>query len=360
MTCLAASFPLRTKLGTWWIERATSGSFLTLMARVKRPESAALPKTEDLPEPFRRLDDVCAPGYTGRKRGQVVRTRTVISQAHSFQWLGSFGNKGNGRYREELRQGLSAITRYLTAHQLPQERALLHIFGQYGTGAVLADLAGFAFVTRGKEYTTLDHPLVQARLHLPPDQLHQRPESQLVRSLYDCPEVPVGPEGVRYRVVVATHPAGKKKSPVGITRAGVVYELFFTTLPQQAFTASDVVELYLHRGAFEPQLSDEDNEQDPDRWCSHSAWGQGCWQVVSQWVWNLRLELGHQLEPTPMRITEFAPATEQAATRPGSPSSASGYGPPTTATRLGKRAASRAKTLLSSPMARSVVRLGAR
>ncbi len=51
----------------------------------------ALPQTEALPPAFRRLDDVCAPGYKGRKRGQVVRTRTVISQAHSFQWLGSFG-----------------------------------------------------------------------------------------------------------------------------------------------------------------------------------------------------------------------------------------------------------------------------
>jgi hypothetical protein len=39
--------------------------------------------------------------------------------------LGSFGNRGNGRYRTELRQGLSAIARYLTAHQLPQERARL-------------------------------------------------------------------------------------------------------------------------------------------------------------------------------------------------------------------------------------------
>ena len=43
----------------------------------------ALPQTEELPTACRRLDDVCAPGYTGRKRGQVVRTRTVISQAHS-------------------------------------------------------------------------------------------------------------------------------------------------------------------------------------------------------------------------------------------------------------------------------------
>src|SRR5207244_66324 len=152
----------------------------------------ALPQAEDLPPPFRRLDDVCAPGYKGRKRGQVVRTRTVISQAHSYQWLGSFGHRGNGRYREELRQGLAAITRYLTVHQLPQARALLRLDGQYGTGAVLADLAGFSFVTRGKEYTVLDHPLIQARLHLPPDLFQQRPESQIVRSLYDCPNVPVG------------------------------------------------------------------------------------------------------------------------------------------------------------------------
>ena len=73
--------------------------------------------------------------------------------------------------------------------------------------------------------------------------------SQVVRSLYDCPEIPVGPEGAPCRVVVATHPVGNKKSPVGVTRAGIVYELFFTNLPQQAFTACDVVELYLHRGA---------------------------------------------------------------------------------------------------------------
>jgi len=218
----------------------------------------ALPQTEALPPVFRRLDEICAPGYTGRKRGEIVRTRTVISQAHTSQWLGSFGNRGNGLYRVELRQALWAIGRYLAAHQLSQEHALLRFDGQYGTGAVLADLAGFSFVMRGKDYTVLDHPLVQARLHLPPDQLQHRPESLLVRSLYDCPDVPVGPEGVHCRVVVATHPAGKKKSRVGVTREGIVYELFFTRLPQQGFTASDVVEVYLHRGAFESALADED------------------------------------------------------------------------------------------------------
>jgi hypothetical protein len=86
-----------------------------------------------------------------------------------------------------------------------------------------------------------------------------------VRSLYDCPDVPVGPLGVQCRVVVATHPASTQKSRVGVTRSGVIYELFFTDLPPHAFTVSDVVELYLHRGAFEPALADEDVEQDPDR-----------------------------------------------------------------------------------------------
>jgi len=285
----------------------------------------ALPQTDELPPAFRRLDEVCAAGYTGRKRGEVVRTRTVVSQAHTYQWLGSFGNRGNGLYRKELREALAAISRSRAPHQLPQERILLRLDGQYGTGAVLSDLAGFAFVMRGKDYAVLDHPLVQARLHLPPDQFQQRPESPLVRSLYDCPQVPVGPAGVLCRVVVATHPESLKKSPVGVTRAGVVYELFFTALPPQAFTASDVVELYLHRGAFEPALADEDAEQDPDRWCSHSAWGQECWQVVSQWVWNLRLELGHQLHPDPVRTTEFAHAIP-----PPSPHTApaSGYASP--------------------------------
>src|SRR5947209_12111906 len=146
----------------------------------------------------------------------------------------------------------------------------------------------------------------------------------MVRALYDCPDVPVGPDGVQCRVVVATHPASKKQSPVGVTHSGVVYELFLTRLPQQAFTASDVVELYLHRGASAPALADEDQKQEPDRWVSHAATGQEAWQLISQWVWNLRLELGHQLHPDPVRTTEFAPAAPPV---PAHTAPSSGYAP---------------------------------
>jgi hypothetical protein len=119
----------------------------------------ALPQADDLPPAFRRLDEVCAPGNPRRKRGETVRTRTTVSQAHSYQWLGNFGNRGNGRSREELRQGLAAISRSLAAHQRAASRTLIRLDGQYGNGAVLSDLAGFAFVTRGKDDRLLDHPL---------------------------------------------------------------------------------------------------------------------------------------------------------------------------------------------------------
>jgi hypothetical protein len=132
---------------------------------------------------------------------------------------------------------------------------------------------------------------IQIRLNFPPDQHLQHPESGVCRALYDCPDVPVGPEQKPCRVVIATHPASARKSRVGVTRDGVVYELFFTNLPQSAFTAADVVGLYLHRGAFENALADEDLEQEPDRWCSQPASGKAgmanrCSMGPRTCVWN--------------------------------------------------------------------------
>src|SRR5712692_2242293 len=202
----------------------------------------------------------CAWLYGAQARRGRPDAHRRLSLAHSYHWLGSFGNSGHGRYREELRRALTAIKGYLQAHHLAPISALVRLDGQYGTGAVIVDLADFPFIMRGKDYTVLDQPEVQSRLHLPADQQFSRPESELVRTLYDCPDVAVRPDGQRCRVVMATHPAKAQKSRVGLTRSGLVYELFFTHLPQDAFTASDVVALYLHRGAFEPVLADEDGK----------------------------------------------------------------------------------------------------
>jgi hypothetical protein len=90
----------------------------------------ALPHTADRPTAQRRLPPLCAPGYLGRKRGEVVRTRTTLLQAHTHQWLGTFGKAGNGEYREELRRAVAAIHTSLKRHQLPPERTILRLDGQ--------------------------------------------------------------------------------------------------------------------------------------------------------------------------------------------------------------------------------------
>jgi hypothetical protein len=293
----------------------------------------ALPSTPDLPPAQRRLDEVCAPGYLGRKRGETVRTRTTVLQAHTHQWVGTFSGAtgaGNGEYRGELRQAVRAISGYMKAQSLPLSQAVIRLDGQYGNGAIVADLAGLAYVMRGKDYDLLDLPQVQARLAQPPDQQVTHPETGTCRSLFDFPDLLLSPTGPCARVIVAAREAPDSSVKVGTTRGERVYELFYTALPPGAFTSADVVALYLHRGAFETVLADEDKEQEPDRWCSHTAWGQECWLIVAQWTWNLRLELGHALHPTSMRTTEFAPvrSPEPVAKPDGATQSEVFYQPP--------------------------------
>jgi len=47
--------------------------------------------------------------------------------------------------------------------------------------------------------------------------------------------------------------------------------------------------------------------QDSDRWSSYTTYGQETWQILSQWMWNLRQELSQQWQPSSMRLTEFSP-----------------------------------------------------
>jgi hypothetical protein len=290
----------------------TSGQWLVIDVDGTRQAARqrALPQTDSLPPPHRRFEQVCAPGYTGRKRGEVVRTRTVILQAHTHQFLGTFGELGNGDYRGDLRRAAQVITSYVAALGFPPASVLLRLDGLYGDAAPLLDVlsAGLAVIARSRAYHLLDLEAVKRRLMRAPDYVSTHPESGMMRALYDCPSVPLTAAGSTVRLIVATHPATESAPAVGVERDGTVYELFVSTLPFPAFTASDVLDLYLHRGSFETVLADEDDEQDSDRWYSHTPCGQEFAQILAQWIWNLRLELGQALSPSQPRTTEFAPA----------------------------------------------------
>jgi hypothetical protein len=317
-------------VGGLWDRQGNRWIVFDLDGTRKAARQRALPQSPDLPPPQRRLLAVSAPGYTGRERGEVVRTRTTLLQAHTHQWLGTFGGAGNGDYRGELLRGVEVVVAYQRSQGLRPVQALVRLDGLYGNGAIVADLrvAGVSWAIRSKDYGLLELVQVKERLAQPADEQFTHPESGTCRDFFDCGEVPVTAEGHRSRLIVATHPAGATVSPVGVTRNGIVYELFFTALPTLGFTAADVVKLYLHRGSFETSLADEDLEQDSDRWCSFTRYGQEVWQILSQWMWNLRQELSQQWQPTLMRLTEFAkaqaqsqPTSEQSSTEPS-------FGPP--------------------------------
>ncbi len=93
-----------------------------------------------MPAARRRLDAVCAPGYRGRKRGEVVRTRTTALQMHTRQWVGTYAGKGNGDYRGELASALRAITAYLKHFAFSPQMALVRLDGQYGDATVITQL----------------------------------------------------------------------------------------------------------------------------------------------------------------------------------------------------------------------------
>jgi hypothetical protein len=277
----------------------------------------ALATGPDLPPPRRRMADVCAPGYTGRKRGEVVRTRTTVLQAHTQEWLGTFAGAGNGDYAAELEAACRSSASYLRAKGLSPAHGLLRLDGLYGTASTLARLHqhGLGFLVRGRDYHLLDHPLVQARLQHPCDQALRHPETQVQRELFEVGYIvdwlaPLTGAAVTCRVVVTRRPAPADPEEVAIGKlvGDHVYELFLTSHPAHRLPAADLLELYNGRGGFEQVLSDEDDEQAADRWCSHHPQGQEFWQILSQWVWNTRLALGQVYQERPPRWTVWSAA----------------------------------------------------
>lgn len=277
----------------------------------------ALATSSDLPVAQRRRDAVCAPGYTGRKRGEVVRTRTTSLQAHTQEWLGSFSNRGNGDYVLELEAACQVVSTDLVAKGLEPAQALLRLDGLYGTVGLLARIHPFklGFLTGGREYHLLDHPSVQARHNQPSDGTLTHDASQIQRELFDVGFIadwlPERPELVlSYRLLVTRRraPADSAHITVGKLRDGQLYELFLTSQPASSLPAATMLELYQQPGSFEQVLSDEDAEQDPDRWWSRTRGGQEFWQIISQWLWNIRLCLGLVAQPQEMRWTIWASA----------------------------------------------------
>jgi hypothetical protein len=249
---------------------------------------------------------------------------------HTRQWLGTFGGRGHGDYRGDLTAALQAIKAYLTGWQFLPHQAIVRVDGQYGDGVVIADIlaTGVQIVGRCRTYSLLDHPSVHLVLTRAPVARVTAPESQISYEIFEA-AICLDPGDLPVRVILTRRPWQGERVPVGKHEGEWVYELFVTSLPADGFRATDVLDLYHGRGACEGTLADEDVEGDPDRWCSFAAQGQELWQVVCQWVWNLRLVLGQRLEQGSSRSIEWAPAVSAASVEVSvpTPEAEAAYGP---------------------------------
>jgi hypothetical protein len=70
----------------------------------------AIVGASDRPPARRRAAKLAAPGYAGRKRGEVMRSRLTVQQAHTREWLGTFGESGNGQLWPRLERRLPWAT----------------------------------------------------------------------------------------------------------------------------------------------------------------------------------------------------------------------------------------------------------
>lgn len=219
---LARPLGKQASSGGLWDRQANQWQVFAVDGTRQAARQRALPHTEELPAARRRMGKVCAPGHLGRKRGECVRTRTTILQAHTSQWLGTCSGAGKGDYRGELLRALHVVRASMQAQSLPLSQAIIRLDGITGNGAIVADLAGCVFVMGGKEDHLLDLPAVQARLLLPPDAVMRHPETGTARALFDFPCLPLTAAGDSCRVVVATHPTLSTSAPVGEIRNQVV------------------------------------------------------------------------------------------------------------------------------------------
>ncbi len=197
---------------------------------------------------------------------------------------------------------------------LPPEAALVRLEGQYGDAVVIAQLieAGVDLITRGRTYRMLERPQLKRVLTHPPRARVTALSTGEVVELFDGGWLDLEEGFPQVRVMVARQaaPPPGKQGRVGKRIGEWGYELFITTWPVDGVLVEDALDLYHGRGAFEAVLSDEDVEEDPDRWCSYTHWGQEFWQIACQWVWNLPLSLGKRMQGAELCEIEWAPPKE--------------------------------------------------
>lgn len=207
----------------------------------------------------RRSQAAVLPGYRGRKRGEGVRSRSAVGQAHTTEWLGTFGSAGNGTPGPDLDRACEVIQHYLQHYGLSGSQAIVRLDGFYGTPKFVNRMQHhqLGYLLRCRDYTLLKQPAITSRLAQMQPQSWFHPESHAVRDVFDLGFVQDVIAGYTcpVRLLVVRTPYDPKRKPrVGKRVKEWVYELFMTGHAQTGLSGPDLLSLYYGRGGFEKVL----------------------------------------------------------------------------------------------------------
>lgn len=265
----------------------------------------ALPEGDDLPEPRRRSHEA-APGYTGRKRGDVQLSRATLQHAGSGLWLGIWSQPGNGAWRRSSAAAVSTVVRTCAAIGQSTDRALIRADGAAGNTPFIAacQSAQVSYVTRSAHYSLLRDPEIRAYLDAADwfavEDSRSGPRRQAVDLGWhilpseSSDEAGQRLEQVRSRIVVSRFPANEARGS-GWYDEGWHYEMFLTNLPADAMPPPELVTCYYQRTGIENRFRQEDRELGLDRIFSYHIPGQNLANLVGLFVWNLRICRGLEL-----------------------------------------------------------------
>lgn len=261
---------------------------------VEATRKRALPAADGLPEALRLADGLAAAGYAGRKRGERVYARSTVADATTGSWIHVDLCPGSGSVDELLDRAVGSIVDFARGVGSDLDRNVVVCDGVSGgipqVRAVIG--SGMHIVTRSAMYSVLDTDKAQ--------HLMEQPEWLTVEDSLSGPKRQAADlgvhqvDGVSLRVVVSRFAVTdkRKKRGAGKRIGDWHYELYFTTLPHEAWAANDTVTLYYARTAIENRYAAEDREFDLGRVFSYSVPGQLLACAVAMSQWNIRTALG--------------------------------------------------------------------
>ncbi len=276
------------------------------------------PAHDDLREGHRRADAIAAPGYPGRKRGEVQFARTPVSHAGLGAWVYAQLAPGNGDARRDLAAALDAIAALMNRLEQPVGNAIVRIDGAYGGVPALTALLerGLPFITRASQQV-MSLPEVRERLSTATWTVVPHAEVHGLRSAAEIGNMTLEPapmtlreDGSSYapvtvRAVVSRIPRTGDPHR-GTVIDGWQYEVFLTILDANAWPAAEVVAGYHGRSGCENLYAQEDREFGLDRLFCFTPDGQELATVVGMMVWNLLIVRGFRVNPP----AEDAPRAE--------------------------------------------------